>query len=52
LPVTLSSETPAVCSFSGSTLTFTGAGLCTIDAVQAGNGSWLPASASASTTVN
>jgi hypothetical protein len=52
LPVTLSSETPAVCSFAGSTLTFTSAGQCTIDAVQAGNASWLPVSASASTTVN
>jgi hypothetical protein len=52
LSVDLSSETPAVCSFSGSTLTFISAGQCTIDAVQGGNANWLPASATASTTVS
>ncbi|MGI8751554.1 MAG: hypothetical protein ACR2MN_04455 [Acidimicrobiales bacterium] len=36
-PVTFTSGSPAVCSVSGSTVTFTGPGSCVIDANQAGN---------------
>ncbi len=36
-PVTFSSATPGVCSVSGSTVSFVGAGTCTVDANQAGN---------------
>ncbi|NDI85202.1 fibronectin type III domain-containing protein [Undibacterium crateris] len=40
LPVTFSSTTTGVCTVSGSTLTFVTAGTCTINANQAGNGSY------------
>jgi PKD repeat protein len=43
LAVALSSQTPSVCSLSGSTVSFTGAGVCTIDADQAGDASYEPA---------
>lgn len=43
LPVSFSSETTAVCTVSGSTVTLVGVGKCTIDANQPGNGSYLPA---------
>src|ERR1019366_9169905 len=36
-PVTFTSATPLVCTVSGSTVSFTGAGTCTVDADQAGN---------------
>jgi hypothetical protein len=37
LPVSLSSATPAVCTLEGSSVSFVGAGMCTIDANQDGN---------------
>lgn len=40
LPVTLSSSTPFVCSVSGATLTMVSTGTCTVNANQAGNGSY------------
>jgi large repetitive protein len=43
LPVSFSSATPGKCGVSGSTVSFIGAGTCTIDANQAGNGEWEPA---------
>jgi predicted extracellular nuclease len=43
LPVTLSSDTPAVCSAAGSSVTLTGAGGCTLRAQQAGDAAYLPA---------
>src|ERR1019366_6399009 len=36
-PVTFTSATPLVCTVAGSTVSFTGAGTCTVDADQAGN---------------
>lgn len=42
-PVTFSSETPDVCTVVGSTVSFVGAGSCTIDADQAGNAQYNPA---------
>ena len=45
LPVSLTSSTPAVCTVSGSTLTLASAGTCTVTASQAGNASYLPATA-------
>ena len=42
-PVTFSSGAPTVCSISGATVSFTGAGTCTIDANQAGNADYLSA---------
>ncbi len=42
-PVTFSSGAPTVCSISGATVSFTGAGTCTIDADQAGNADYLSA---------
>ncbi len=42
-PVTFSSATPGVCTVSGATVTFVGAGTCTVDANQAGDGDYLPA---------
>jgi PKD domain-containing protein len=38
LPPSFSSGTPAVCSVSGSTVSFLAAGTCTVDANQSGNG--------------
>jgi len=52
LAVTLPSATPAVCTLSGSTVTFVSAGQCTIEAAQAGDTNWAPASASQSTIVS
>jgi hypothetical protein len=43
IPVTVTSATPSVCTISGSTVTFVGAGDCTLDANQAGNDDYLPA---------
>ncbi|HZL47916.1 MAG TPA: PKD domain-containing protein [Solirubrobacteraceae bacterium] len=40
LPVPFSSATPSVCSVSGSTVSFLAAGMCTIDANQAGNSNY------------
>jgi YVTN family beta-propeller protein len=42
-PVTFSSATPFVCLVSGTTVSFVGGGICTIDANQAGNLSYAPA---------
>ena len=42
-PVTFSSATPGVCAVSGATVTFVGAGTCTVDASQAGDADYLPA---------
>ncbi len=42
-PVTFSSGAPTVCSISGATVSFTGAGTCTIAANQAGNADYLSA---------
>ena len=42
-PVTFSSATPSVCSVTGATVTFTGAGMCGVLADQAGNGSYFAA---------
>ena len=42
-PVTFSSGAPTVCAISGATVSFTGAGTCTIDANQAGNADYLSA---------
>lgn len=39
-PVTFTSATPERCEVTGSTVKFIGAGTCTIDANQAGNGEW------------
>jgi hypothetical protein len=43
LPVTFSSSTTAVCTVTGSTVTFVGAGTCTVLADQAGSTAYLPA---------
>jgi hypothetical protein len=43
LAVTFSSLTPSVCTVSGSTVTAVAAGVCTIQAAQAGNGNYNPA---------
>ena len=42
-PVTFTSATLKVCTVAGSTVTFVGAGTCTVDANQAGNSSYLAA---------
>ena len=42
-PVVFSVDGPGVCRVSGTTVTYTGAGSCVIDANQAGNGSYLDA---------
>jgi PKD repeat protein len=44
LPVSLTSGTPWVCSIVGSTVTFIGAGTCTVGAMQAGNAEYHEAS--------
>jgi alpha-tubulin suppressor-like RCC1 family protein len=41
--ITIASLSAAVCSISGSRITLTGAGTCTIDANQGGDGDWNPA---------
>lgn len=43
LPVTLASLTPSVCTVSGNTATLVAAGICTIRASQAGNGTFATA---------
>jgi len=43
LPVTLSSSTPSVCTVSGATVALIASGICTIDANQAGNSDYAPA---------
>ncbi|WP_296648696.1 SdrD B-like domain-containing protein [Rhodoluna sp.] len=43
LAVTLTSSTPSVCTISGGVITFVAAGTCTIEASQAGNGTYSPA---------
>jgi hypothetical protein len=43
LAVTFSSGSPSVCSVSGSTVSFTGAGTCTVDADQPGDATYQPA---------
>ena len=43
LPVTLGVRTPSVCSLSGTTVTVSSAGTCTITGNQAGNASFAPA---------
>jgi hypothetical protein len=43
LTVAFTSATPAVCTVTGSTVSFVGVGTCTINANQAGNGTWNPA---------
>lgn len=50
-PVTLSSNTPSVCSISGGTVTALLAGTCAITATQAGNGSYASATATLSFTI-
>jgi len=40
LAVTFSAGTPAVCTVSGATITFVGAGMCVIDADQSGNSNY------------
>lgn len=42
-PVTYSSETPSICTVSGSAVSFVGVGGCTVDADQAGNATYLAA---------
>ena len=42
-PVVFTSNTPAVCAVSGSTVTITGVGACEIVAMQAGNANYYPA---------
>lgn len=42
-PVTFASLTPAVCTLSGTTVSFVGVGACTVAASQAGNASYAPA---------
>jgi hypothetical protein len=42
-PVVFSSGTPAVCTVADTTVSFVGAGTCTIDADQAGNAQYAPA---------
>ena len=44
LAVSFSSDTPLACSVSGATVSFVGAGTCTIDANQAGNANYTAAS--------
>jgi PKD repeat protein len=43
LPVSFSTLTPAVCLVSGSTVTYLGAGTCTVEAEQPGDATYLPA---------
>lgn len=43
LQVSYTSETPSVCTVAGSSVTLVSVGTCTIDADQAGNGSWAAA---------
>ncbi|WP_028601705.1 IPTL-CTERM sorting domain-containing protein [Ottowia thiooxydans] len=43
LPVSYESTTPAVCTASGTTITMTGSGACTVLARQSGGGAWQPA---------
>ena len=43
LPVSYTSQTPAICTVSGDTTTLIAAGVCSIAANQAGDAHWLPA---------
>jgi hypothetical protein len=43
LPVTFSTSSAGVCTVSGSTVSFVGAGTCTVDATQGGNAKYAPA---------
>jgi hypothetical protein len=43
LPVSYASDTPAVCTVSGSVVTMLTPGICTIVASQGGDANWLPA---------
>lgn len=43
LPVSYSSQTPAICTVSGDITTLVAAGVCSIATDQAGNANWLPA---------
>ncbi|HEX3511229.1 MAG TPA: hypothetical protein VHT27_09040 [Solirubrobacteraceae bacterium] len=43
LAVTLASETPAVCTISGATVSYDAVGTCTVLATQAGSSDWEPA---------
>ncbi len=45
LPVTITSQTPAVCTFAGVTITLHQSGNCTVRVTQAGNSNYLPAAA-------
>ena len=51
LAVTFSTSTPGVCSAAGSTISFIGAGTCTVVASQAGNATYDPAQATQSFAV-
>jgi DNA-binding beta-propeller fold protein YncE len=52
LPVVFSSATTAVCTVTGSTVSFVSAGTCTIDANQAGNALYLPSTGAQSFPVS
>jgi hypothetical protein len=49
LPVTLATATPTVCTLSGTTLTLAAAGVCTVNASQAGNANFAAAPAASIT---
>ena len=51
LPVTLASNTPAICTVSGNTASLLASGTCTIQAAQAGNGAYFSYSMTKSFTV-
>jgi hypothetical protein len=50
-PIVLASATPAICTISGNDVTGAGAGICTINASQAGNGVWAATATSTSFSV-
>ena len=52
LTVTFASTTPSICTVSGATVTLIWAGTCTIQATQAGNANYTPATASQSFQVS
>src|SRR5439155_3744603 len=43
LPVTVTTDTPAVCTVTGAVVTVVGVGACTVTAAQPGNDWWAPA---------
>lgn len=51
LAVTLTSDTPSICTVSGTTITPVGAGTCSIKANQAGDATWAPVSLTKSATI-